>query len=160
MKLTGLAILCVASGMCACVSGGGGTGTYWDRTHGGENGNNTALTAFTGSWSFVSGTSTSACGGGQPSMSPASGTLTVEQSAPAEVRVSGGGTSCPARFTISGNQGFLVPNQPCTSEVGAIHLDAGHLALADGTLEYALDVSATDGQQHCTFDVSGTLRRP
>src|SRR5215510_14676138 len=103
MKLNGLATLLFLSG---CVSGGGGTGTWWDKNHGGEGGNtNTGLAAFVGNSQFATGTVTGACGMAEPSSNPATGSLLVEQSGANEVVTSGSATLCAARFTISGNQG-------------------------------------------------------
>ncbi len=158
MKLTGLACALFAIG---CASGGGGTGTYF--THhpdGGTSMNPSGVAAFVGTWSWTSGNGTIACGTNTPEMTPPNGTITVAQSGPSEVTVSGPSAMCAARFAVSGTHGTLVPNQPCTSELGMAMLEAGEIGVDGSALTLALNMTFGDGQTTCTYDVSGNLARP
>jgi len=144
-------------GSTPTVTAGGGTG--------GTTGSSSAVDRFAGTWRYVSGTSTTVCGGASQT-TVTSGTLQLSKGIDSDlVQVD---DACSIKFNLSGTTASVVDNQTCFVANGANSVEVryrawsftttdGHTMNENGSA--SLTYETDTGRVTCDFTVSANLTK-
>jgi hypothetical protein len=154
---------CVVAFGCLLIGCGGGTD--------GSTGGGGDTTAFLGSWSTPTATTTYSGCANPPATVTQSVSFTV--SADGSGKISTNISNCPLSFKVSGEIATVIGPQQCGSETVTIGsttymtlltVSSGMLTLSAGSLVYSGNGSSTTTNngvgQTCNFEESGTFTKP